>query len=111
MTKLSLAAPSPKSGIGRMRFLFAILLAAIFCLNVSGQITGGLRGSVSDATGGGVPKATVTLTNLETKAVRKQGANAAGEFTFELLPIGNYEVKAEAPGFSGVVAQAQVNTG
>ena len=111
MTKLYLAAPSPKSGARRMRFLFAIFLAVVFCVNVSGQITGTLRGTVSDPTGGGVPKATVTLTSLETKAVRTQAVNAAGEFAFELLSIGNYEVKAEAPGFSSSIAQAPVRTG
>ena len=50
-----------------------------------GQITGGLRGTVADPTGAAVPKAMVTLTNLETKQARTQSVNASGEFTFELF--------------------------
>jgi Carboxypeptidase regulatory-like domain len=76
-----------------------------------GQITGGLRGTVSDPTGAAVPKATVTLTNLGTKQLRTQSVNDSGEFSFELLGIGDYEVKAEAAGFAASVTQAQVRTG
>ena len=93
------------------RFLFACLFAIGFTAAAFGQITGGLRGTVSDSTGGAVPKATVTLTNLETKAVRTQSVNDRGEFAFELLTVGNYQVKAESPGFAGSVTQAQVRTG
>jgi hypothetical protein len=76
-----------------------------------GQITGGLRGTVSDPTGAAVPKATVTLTNHGTKQLRTQSVNDSGEFSFELLGIGDYEVKAEAAGFAASVTQAQVRTG
>ena len=67
---------------------------------VHAQITGELRGAVSDPSGAAIPKATVTLTNLETRQVRTQSANSEGEFSFDLLGIGNYEVEAAAPGFS-----------
>ena len=76
-----------------------------------GQITGGLRGTVSDPTGAAVAKSTVTLTNLETKQVRTQAVNDRGEFTFELLTVGDYVVKAEAAGFSASETHAQVRTG
>ena len=76
-----------------------------------GQITGGLRGAVSDPTGAAVPKATVTLTSLDTKQARTQSTNESGEFSFELLPIGNYEVKAESAGFAASITRAQVRTG
>ncbi len=76
-----------------------------------GQITGSLRGTVSDPSGAAVPKAMVTLTNVETRQARTQSTNDSGEFTFELLPIGTYEVKAEAAGFATSVTQAEVQTG
>ena len=76
-----------------------------------GQITGGLRGAVSDPTGAAVPKAVVTLTSLDTKQARTQSTNESGEFSFELLPIGNYEVKAESAGFAASITRAQVRTG
>ena len=76
-----------------------------------GQITGSLRGTVSDPTGAAVPKANVTLTSLETMQTRTQSGNDAGEFSFELLAIGRYEVKAEASGFASAVTQADVRAG
>jgi hypothetical protein len=88
---------------------FFALLA--YTSGLHGQITGGLRGTVSDATGAVVPKAKMTLTNLETNQVRTQTANDSGEFAFELLLAGDYEVKAEAQGFAAAVSRAQVRTG
>ncbi|HEV3330390.1 MAG TPA: carboxypeptidase regulatory-like domain-containing protein [Bryobacteraceae bacterium] len=92
--------------------IFRYALVAAFTLAAAfGQITGGLRGTVSDPSGAAVAKAKVALTNLETRATRTQTANEQGEFSFELLTIGNYEVRAESAGFAAAVTQAQVNTG
>ena len=88
--------------------LVICLVALLLCTGLHAQITGGLRGTVSDPTGSGVPKATVTLTNLETRQARTQSTNSPGEFNFELLAIGTYEVRAEAAGFAASVAQADV---
>jgi outer membrane receptor protein involved in Fe transport len=90
--------------------LFTLLTLTI-CVNLSAQITGALRGTVSDASGSSVPKAKVTLTNLDTRQVRTQDVNTQGEFTFDLLTVGNYSVKAEASGFASAEAQALVKTG
>ena len=94
-----------------VRFLLVSLLAVTGCVNLSAQITGTLRGTISDASGASIPKAKVTLTNEDTKQVRTQDVNAQGEFNFELLTIGNYMVKAEAPGFSASEAHALLKTG
>jgi hypothetical protein len=75
------------------------------------QITGGIRGTVSDPTGAPIPNAAVTLTSLETHQVRTQPANSQGEFTFDLLTIGTYEVKVAVTGFQSAVTQALVKTG
>jgi hypothetical protein len=89
-----------------------IAIAPLFiCAGLHAQITGGLRGTVSDPTGAAVSKATVTLTNVAIKQARTQAVNERGEFTFELLTPGDYEVKAESPGFSASLTQAQVRTG
>src|SRR5690242_14009334 len=94
-----------------VHMIVSCVLAIALAVSAFGQITGGLRGSVSDPTGAAVPKANVTLTNLDTKATRTQSVNDAGQFTFELLTPGPYEVKAEAAGFAASVTQAQVSTG
>ncbi|PWT98710.1 MAG: hypothetical protein C5B51_28605 [Terriglobia bacterium] len=91
------------------QFVIAAVLA--FSTALHAQITGGLRGTVSDPTGAAVSKANVTLTNVATKQVRTQAVNERGEFTFELLGVGDYEVKAEASGFASSITQATVRTG
>jgi hypothetical protein len=83
----------------------------MLCAGLQAQITGGLRGTVTDPSGGAVPKAKMTLTSLETNQVRTQTAADNGEFAFELLPVGDYEVKTEAPGFSTQTTRAQVRAG
>lgn len=75
------------------------------------QITGELRGTVEDSSGGFVAQAKVTLKNLETSVTREQNTNASGQFGFALLQIGSYEVKAEAPGFRVALTRAEVRTG
>ena len=87
------------------------LLTLTLCANLSAQIYSSLRGTVSDSSGAAVPKAKVTLTNLETKQIRTQEASGQGEFAFDLLTVGNYEVKAEGPGFSVSEARAEVRSG
>jgi len=58
-----------------------------------------IRGSVKDQSGALVSGATVTLTNLETNAVRTAETTTSGAFAFELVPVGDYEVRIEAKGF------------
>jgi outer membrane receptor protein involved in Fe transport len=82
-----------------------------FCLSLHAQITGELRGTVVDATGGSINTAKITLKNLETGQTRDQQVTGQGEFSFGLLQIGNYEVRAQAAGFVTTTAKAEVKTG
>lgn len=92
--------------------VFSRLLAiAALATPMFAQITGELRGTVQDASGGIVTQAKVTLKSLETNLTREQNTNATGQFGFALLQIGSYEVKAEAPGFRVSVTRAEVRTG
>ncbi|MBV9508256.1 MAG: TonB-dependent receptor [Acidobacteriia bacterium] len=95
----------------RTAFLSAAFILLFFSSALYAQITGGIRGVVSDPSGAALSKAKVTLTSSETNQVRSQTANDSGEFTFELLPAGDYQVRAEASGFAAAVTQARVNTG
>src|SRR5262249_51649354 len=64
------------------------------------EVTGQIRGTVTDATGAVVPNAVVTVTNLDrNQVIRSLHTNAAGEFVAPLLPVGKYSVSVEAPGF------------
>lgn len=91
--------------------LLVFLLALIPAGSLLAQITGQLRGTVSDASGGSVANAKITVKDLETGQLRDQTTNSQGEFAFDLLQVGSYEVRAEATGFSVAVANAPVRTG
>jgi hypothetical protein len=67
--------------------------------------TGKISGNVKDATGGVVPGATVVVTNLDTKTSKQTATDRQGFYQVLQLPIGNYEVSAEATGFSKAVAR------
>ncbi len=61
--------------------------------------TGTILGAVKDPTGGSVPKASVTVTNLESNYSRTTTTGDDGTYRFPGLPVGSYSVKAETPGF------------
>jgi hypothetical protein len=93
-----------------VKFLTYSLLG-LTATNLAAQITGALRGTVSDPSGAAVPKGNITLTNLETKHARTQSVNSQGEFSFDLLTIGDYTVKAESPGFAASESHVTIKTG
>ena len=69
-------------------------------------------GTVLDATGSPVPKATVTLTNADTGIEAKTSTNNNGEYDFFDVKIGRYTVTVEATGFSKATAEnIQVTVG
>jgi hypothetical protein len=73
--------------------------------------TAALSGTVSDPSGARVQKAIVKLTNPQQGISRISTASAAGEFSFALLPAGNYTLEASASGFkvtrqTGIVLNA-----
>jgi hypothetical protein len=75
-----------------------------------GETTSAIIGQVSDATGAGVPRATVTITNKETGLKRSASTDISGRFNFAQLKPGMYSVKVEAAGFeseqNGAVSSA-----
>ncbi len=64
-----------------------------------------LSGTVTDPSGAVVPNAKVTAHNEATGQEQTLTTNGAGTYTFPNLPIGNYTVKVEAPGFQTAVQQ------
>ena len=88
-----------------MRFYRVTL--ALFCCLVSTPVTfaqataaGSFVGVVSDATGAAIAGATVTATNSATNTERSTKTNSSGEYRIDLLPPGDYNIHAEASGFS-----------
>ena len=87
------------------RHVLAGVRLAIFVAGctVWAQVTASVSGRVEDPSGAGVPQATVTVTSLETKAGRTVATDAGGTYRVLALPVGQYEVKAEAAGFRAAV--------
>ena len=84
--------------------LLLVTVLALLSLSASaafGQTSGAasLRGVVRDQNGAVVPKATVTLTNQQTKFERKATTNNEGVYNFPIIDAGLYSVKTEANGF------------
>ncbi len=82
------------------------LLTLLLVCNLAGlsqDPTGAIEGRVVDQTGGVIPNARIRAVNLSTSLTLEQDTNQAGSFRFPLLPVGSYEVRAEAPGFAVIV--------
>src|SRR6202161_4770657 len=80
--------------------LMLFLMALLTSLNVAGQqITGNIRGTVSDPSGAIVQAATVTAKQIETGLTRVAITDKQGEYVLVELPIGHYQLEVQAKGF------------
>ncbi len=91
----------------RLLILIAVIaLSTTFTL--AQQTLGGITGSVSDASGGVIPNATVTVVSEQTALTRTIKTNAEGEYNFVNLPIGTYTLTFTADGFD-IQKSAHIN--
>jgi len=74
-------------------------------------LTGGISGTITDATGAVIPGATVTLTSLDTGASQTTTTNQSGDYRFTLLKPGRYQVTVTQAGFSREQRQIDVAVG
>ncbi len=66
---------------------------------VAQQTLGGITGEVTDASGGVIPNASITVTDEETSLTRTTKTNGTGSYTFVNLPIGIYTITYSAAGY------------
>src|SRR5262245_18773885 len=90
--------------------LRSLLIAAFILLLIGaptfGQATrGNLSGLVSDQTGAAVPGAKVTARHVTTNEEFRTSTDAQGAFVFPSVPLGEFTVTIEAPGFKRLAAQ------
>ena len=79
---------------------FVCFLLALAPAIATGQtVTGEIRGTVRDSSGGVLPGVTVTATNTQTGLKRTETTSGAGLYVIPSLPIGTYTVAAELQGF------------
>ena len=79
----------------------ALTLVLVTCIRVYGQVAGAtMTGVVRDPSGAAVPKAHVSVRNVETAQAREVDTDAVGFYTAPNLLPGTYQVTVTAPGFS-----------
>ena len=78
-----------------------------------GQATasGTIQGTVKDTSGGVVPGAQVVAKNKATDLTRTTTTSDAGDYRFELLPVGNYTVTITKTGFATLVQNIEILVG
>jgi hypothetical protein len=69
----------------------------------SQQTTAAITGTVVDEGGAAINNATVTVTDIDRGTTYTAKTNDGGLFNLVRVPIGNYQVKTEAPGFQSAV--------
>ena len=86
--------------------LFLALLASVPL--IAQTFRGGVAGAVTDATGAAVANAPVRLVSPETGLTRDGVTSSAGDFVFQDLPLGKYNVTVTQPGFETVIVSGVV---
>lgn len=76
------------------------LVFAALLLTQSQISSGDIKGTVADSTGGVLPGATISVTNIDTGVERTAVTDASGAYRLFLLPPAQYEVRIQLPAFS-----------
>ncbi len=83
------------------KFLFMFFIAMSGLATAAPQATTGtIEGNVADQSGAVLPNVEVNIKNIETGINRTVLTDDRGNFSGQLLPVGQYEVSVAFPGFS-----------
>jgi len=87
--------------MSRLRTLCVLFLLAVLCatLAYSQAVNATLLGTIADPSGGVVPNAKVSITEVNTGVVKTTTTNESGNYNFPDLPPGTYKVSVELSGF------------
>jgi carboxypeptidase family protein len=91
-----------------VRLIIVVLLLLAKSNFALAQVTASVTGKVEDSSGGAIPGANVTVTSLETGAVRTVPSDEGGSYRVLSLPVGEYEIRAEKAGFK-TASQTGIN--
>ena len=89
-----------------LRFLLAPLPVALLTIAAFAQTSGTISGTVADTSGALIPNARVAARNLTNGERRDTVSNTNGQYTFPLLPPGEYEIEVAQSGFATTVRRA-----
>jgi hypothetical protein len=90
-----------KQVLGRGILILAVALGVSW--QAVAQTTGTISGTVADERQALLPNATVVARNVETNTSRRTATDSEGRYRFANLPVGNYEIIVEVPGFAKYV--------
>ncbi|HEY3131001.1 MAG TPA: carboxypeptidase-like regulatory domain-containing protein [Acidobacteriota bacterium] len=85
--------------VWRRSAALALIGAVSLCSLPAQTIMGRISGTVTDSSKAVIPGATVTVVNDATKLTRTAVTDDNGFYVVTNLPVGNYSVTAELPGF------------
>src|ERR1700722_14310845 len=85
-----------------LRIWIGFVAAVVMCANAgyAQTVTGTITGTVTDQSGAVIAGATVAALNVDTGVTSTATSDAAGVYRVSFLPVGRYELSAEANGFS-----------
>jgi len=89
--------------------LFALLLFVVGLPFVAAAQEATVVGTVTDPSGAVVPNVTITITDTDTSIVSHFTTNQAGTYVAPNLPIGTYQVRAEAQNFKTQQLEVKLN--
>lgn len=95
-------------GMPRAATALLLLLAAPALL--AQEITGQVRGTIRDSSGGVLPGAAVELRNVGTNIAATQTTGAEGTYTFNFVNPGPYELRVTLDGFKQAARRLTVET-
>ncbi len=94
----------PRVPVRRQLSSLLLLLGILSAVPAAAQDSG-VVGTVRDSTGGVVPGADITLTNVQTGETRRTVTNQAGQYTIPNLRAAVYQLTAEISGFQKQVIE------
>ena len=80
-------------------FAVTVVVLSLCASTARAQNTADIVGTVRDASDAFVNGAKVTVKNVDTNVSRSTATSATGEYAFTFMPVGNYSVTVEVPGF------------
>lgn len=83
--------------------LLVLSLAILACTVVHAQTTGGIAGRIVDQTGAAISGVYIVVNNTSTGQIINLRTGNAGQYATAVLPVGNYTIRFDAPGFSATV--------
>ena len=90
----------------RLAIFLVFLLVLLPSITSAQEAT--IVGTVTDPSGGVIANVAVTIINEQTSATRTIATNSVGQYVAPGLPIGSYDLKAEALGFKVVESKGVV---